>query len=144
MHRLESFLKIITPLGAVIAFFIGIYHYRDTKEDEFKRSYWEKRYDVYEHLSQMSSHIANAGSQLELDSFKHQFHVLHSGRLILVQDLHVFNAVESFGKTLNSAVFPDSLNSLHLKARNIGQACRASLKETWEPVPVSELKEMEE
>ena len=35
---LETILKIATPIGAIVAFLIGIYHYRDSQAEEFKKT----------------------------------------------------------------------------------------------------------
>ena len=143
MDRMETFFKIATPLGAIIAFLVGIYHYRDTRNEEFRKAYWDKRYNVYEEVSHLASRVANAGSQDQLDSVKSDFWILYTGKSMLVEDLHVYDALKSYGRTLNRAVFPDSMPVLQEKAHLISKACRISLKETWEPVPVNEIKAME-
>ncbi len=140
---IEQFLKVATPIGAIVAFGIGIYHYRDSQAEDFKRTYWEKRYSVYEDACLVSSQLANVSSQAALDSLKSSFWITFTGKSMLVADEHVFNAMTSFGESLNDAVYPDSLNVLITKAHAISKACRTSLKETWEPVPVNELKSME-
>lgn len=143
-NQLETVFKIATPIGAVIAFLIGIYHYRNTQAEEFKRTYWEKRFQVYEDVCQLSAHIANAKSLWEIDSMKHDFWILYTGKSMLVEDLHVYNALKSFGRTLDHIAYPDSMPVLQNKAHMISHACRKSLKETWEPVPVSEIKSLDE
>jgi len=142
-RQLDKFFKIVTPIGAIVAFCIGIYHYRDSQAEDFKRAYWEKRYVVYEEICQLSAQVANANSSMQLDSMKREYWVAFTGKSMLVEDLHVYDAMTSFGSSLNHAVYPDSLLQLVRKAHAISRACRTSLKETWEPVPVSELKAME-
>jgi len=139
----EKFLKIATPVGAIIAFVLGIYHYRDSQAEDFKRTYWEKRYSVYEQATLVSSQAANANSQAALDSLKPLYWITFTGKSMLVEDLHVYNAMTSFGESLNRATYPDSMKVLITKAHAISRACRTSLKETWEPVPVTELNAME-
>lgn len=141
---IEKLLKIATPIGAIIAFVLGIYHYRDSQAEDFKRTYWEKRYNVYEEACLVSSQLANVTSQAQLDSLKSSYWITFTGKSMLVEDLHVYDAMTSFGQSLNRAVYPDSLKILISKAHVISRACRTSLKETWEPVPVSELKSMEQ
>jgi len=140
---IEKLLKVATPIGAIIAFGLGIYHYRDSQAEDFKRTYWEKRYNVYEEACLVSSKLANVTSQAQLDSLKSSYWITFTGKSMLVEDLHVYDAMTSFGETLNKALYPDSLKVLISKAHAISRACRTSLKETWEPVPVSELKSME-
>ncbi|HEX5112958.1 MAG TPA: hypothetical protein VFV79_08930 [Saprospiraceae bacterium] len=140
---LEQFLKIGTPIGAIVAFVIGVYHYRDSQAEDFKRTYWEKRYAVYEQATLVSSQAANANSQEQLDSLKPLYWITFTGKSMLVEDLHVFNAMTSFGESMNRALYPDSMKILISKAHAISKACRTSLKETWEPVPLVELEAME-
>ena len=140
---LEQFLKIATPIGAIVAFGIGIYHYRDSQAEDFKRTYWEKRYAVYEEACLVSSQLANVSSQAELDSLRSSYWITFTGKSMLVEDLHVYDAMSSFGQSLDHAVYPDSLKILIAKSHDISRACRTSLKETWEPVPLIELKAME-
>jgi hypothetical protein len=42
LSGLETFLKFATPIGAVIAFLIGIYHYRATEETKFEQASGKK------------------------------------------------------------------------------------------------------
>jgi hypothetical protein len=140
---IEKWLKVATPIGAIIAFVLGIYHYRDSQAEDFKRTYWEKRYNVYEEACLVSSQLANVTSQAQLDSLKSSYWITFTGKSMLVEDLHVYDAMTSFGESLNQALYPDSMKVLISKAHAISRACRTSLKETWEPVPVSELKSME-
>ena len=142
-HSIQHLFKIATPIGAIIAFGLGVYHYRDTQAEDFKRTYWEKRYKVYEEACLVSSQAANASSQAELDSLKSQYWITFTGKSMLVEDLHVYNAMTSFGESLNRALYPDSMKILISKAHAISKTCRTSLKETWEPVPLVELEAME-
>ena len=91
----------------------------------------------------VSSQLANATDTIQFDSLKNQFWVLYSGTAMLVEDDHVHKAMYLFGETLNRAEYPDSLPPLQTKAHDISHACRKSLKETWEPVPVSEIQTMD-
>ncbi len=142
-ESLEKIFKAATPIGAIVAFGIGIYHYRDSQAEDFKRVYWEKRYDVYKEICLISSEAANVTSASELDSARKEFWTAFTGKSMLVEDLHVYDALTSFGSSLNSASYPDSLRLLVTKAHAISRACRTSLKETWEPVPVGEIKALE-
>jgi len=142
-NSLEQFFRFATPIGAIVAFGIGIYHYRDSQAEDFKRTYWEKRYAVYEQATLVSSQAANANSQSALDSIKPLYWITFTGKSMLVEDLHVYDAMTSFGESLNRALYPDSMKILIKKAHAISRACRTSLKETWEPVPLNELEAME-
>ncbi len=144
LDRLETVFKIFTPVGAIVAFLVGIYHYRDTRSEDFRKAYWDKRYNVYEELSTISSRIANATDSVDMDSLKRHFWILYSGKSIMVEDLHVMNSLKSFASSLAPTAYPDSLHVLRKKSHIIAHACRISLKETWDPVSVQEIKTLDE
>jgi len=144
LSGLETFLKFATPIGAIIAFLVGIYHYRDEQAEEFKKEYWNKRYDVYEELNVLASAISNTKNLPQFDSLSTAFWILYRGKTVLVEDKHVYDAMKSFGESMKHATLPDSLHTLQTKAVTLGNACRLSLKETWEPIPVSEIRTINE
>lgn len=140
---LETFLKLVTPIGAVIAFLVGIYHYKDTKTQEFKKEFWLKRYELYQEVNDLTSEIANTTDSIRYDSLSREFWTLYWGKSILLEDKHVFHAMQSFGTSLKKEIEPDSMKALQNKSMLLGHACRLSLKETWEPIPIKELEEMD-
>ena len=141
---LETTLKIATPIGAIVAFLIGIYHYRDSQAEEFKKTYWEKRYKMYEEISHLAGQLSHPTSKAAFDSLGHEFAVLYAGKSVLVEDTHVARAMQSFRATMKRAVYPDSLERVKAEATRISHACRLSLQETWEPVPILEIKTMDQ
>jgi len=141
---LETFLKFATPIGAIIVFLVGIWHYKDSLSEEFKKEYWKKRYEVYEQLNDLAASIASTDDPSISDSLSREFWIMYRGRIILVEDKHVYEAMKSYGETLDHAKIPDSLHTLQRKAIDLANACRLSLKETWEPVPLNEIRTMNE
>lgn len=136
ISMLEGFLRFATPLGAVIAFLVGIYHYQDMKREEFKKEFWEYRYEVYKHLTDITSSIANTTDTLTHDSLSREFWIVFWGKSILIEDREVYESMRDFGRSLDHAVLPDSLFVLRKSALHVSNACRQSLRSTWEPVPL--------
>jgi hypothetical protein len=133
---IEDFFRLATPVGAIIAFLIGVYHYRDAKAEEFKKEFWEKRYAVYEELSELTSRIANQSDTTSIDSLSEAFWTMYWGKVVLVEDKNVYEAIRDFGRTLDHVKLPDSTYMLREKSINVSNACRQSLNNTWQPIPL--------
>jgi len=142
--RLENWLKIITPLGAIAVFAAGIYQYKDTQHEEFRRIYWESRLEVYRELVTATSTVVNTPDSTARERAVQDFWEIYWGHIVLVEDRHVYEAMRSFGASLERAVYPDSLPALRLKSLHVGQACRLSLQETWAPIPASLIRSINE
>lgn len=133
---LEALLRYATPLGAITAFLVGIYHYQDTKREEFKKEFWERRYEVYNHLTDVTASIANTPDSVSFDSLCREFWIIFWGKSILIEDREVYESMRDFGTSIDRAVLPDSVFILREKALHVSNSCRQSLRSTWEPVPL--------
>jgi len=143
-QKLENVLRIATPIGAIFVFLVGLFQYRNTQEDDFRRSFWQNRYDAYKELVNSASGCVNAPDDTARIAAAAEFWTAYWGHITLVEDHHVYKAMREFGMTLDRAIFPDSVGILRHKAYSLGQACRTSLQETWAPVPLEAIRKMDE
>ena len=141
--RIQQFVRFAAPIGALVVFINGVVQYRNSQEDDFRRTYWQIRYDNYKNLVASTSAVANAPDSLSHAEAGRVFWQNYWGEIVMVEDHHVYGAMRDFGQALDRAVYPDSLETLRMKSYHVGQACRRSLEETWSPVPIKQIRSLE-
>jgi hypothetical protein len=138
--RYERLTKIITVLGAVVAFAWGLYQYVDARKMEFRKGFWEKQFTLYSRASKAAAEIAIAPDLESVKKERAEFWTLYWGELSIVESKGVHDAMVEFGKGLSELeANPERPGSLKQKSYFLARACRESLKTTWEPVPLDDI-----
>jgi hypothetical protein len=144
--RLESLLKISSPLLAVAVFFWGIYTYRDTAEKsaereiaeakraaetrriEATRPYLDKQLTLYTEATKVTATIATSPDPLEVKRATKRFRELYWGELALVERDSVAKAMVAFRVALDAGSMQALLAPLAL---DLAHACRDELALSW-------------
>ena len=159
---MENKIKIISVILALLTIISGIYQYKKTSDENFKKAFWEKRYDLYTQAINHTSDIANSNSLKESEKSRKEFWKLYWGNMSLIEDSSTEQAMVKFGKFLSACesgvitqekCFEDSSNNDNLgftvyRSENLkrlsfelAHCARDSLKNTWDPVGIESLKE---
>lgn len=139
MKFLDVFVKIITPLLAIVSFVWGIYQYRVSKENDYRNTLYKQQYDIYSELLNVTADIAvtepdSTGTKKFKDAVQ-QFDHLYFGRMHLIQNDAVINKMEQFYlsvqnyKDVNRSIGKDSIQNLSILLAN---TCKKSLQATKE------------
>lgn len=144
MHFLISIGELDLIIGMVIASFtagVGIIKYHKTRKEEFEKEFWKKRYEHYERILELTSAIAVADKLSDVKQQIKEFRQYYWGKLAMIENQVVLNAMVDFGLELDRLELqtePD-LDPLKIHTYNLARACRKSLQETWEPVPLDDI-----
>ncbi|MDM0037498.1 hypothetical protein QTH89_13820 [Variovorax sp. J22G21] len=132
---LESTLKILTTIGAVIAFGWGAYQFlltqrgqAETRRVEATRPFLDRQLKLYTDATQAASTMATSKSPQEVAAARSKFFLLFWGELVMVEDRHVESAMVEFRDALNAGKAGAELEQLSLR---LARACRNSLAESW-------------
>jgi hypothetical protein len=130
---LESWVKILTLAGAVVAFIWGVYQFKsnqrnqaETRRIEAKRPFLDWQLKLYTEATQAAATISTSSSKEEIDSAKLRFWSLYWGELALVEDKHVEAAMVQLGSAIDQGKVGKEVQTLSL---NLTHACRDSLAE---------------
>ena len=144
--RIESVLKLVSPLLAIAAFFWGIYTYREnarqqlvreaneadriayTRRIEATRFYLDKQLPLLTEATKITVTIATSPDGKEIQKATKRFWELYWGELSLVERGGVEAAMVRFGEALNAKKGQDELAPLALK---LSHACRDELAISW-------------
>ena len=145
-NRVETWLKIVSPLLAIAAFLWGIYTYRDaarqqlertsieadhiaqTRRIEATRPYLDTQLALYIEATQVTAIIATSKDEKEVEENKQRFRELYWGELALVEHGKVIQAMIAFHVALDSNKEQSELARLAL---NLAHACREELAISW-------------
>ncbi|CAN7739996.1 hypothetical protein LJR084_006543 [Variovorax sp. LjRoot84] len=132
---LESTLKILTAMGAVVAFCWGAYQFlltqrgqAETRRVEATRPFLDRQLKLYTDATQAASTMATSKSPEEVAAARSRFLLLFWGELVMVEDRHVESAMVEFRDALNAGKKGPELEQLSLR---LARACRDSLAESW-------------
>lgn len=132
---LESWIKILTVVGAVIAFFWGAYQFlitqrgqAETRRIEATRPFLDRQLKLYTEATQAAATLATSSSKDELSSAKERFWSLYWGELALVEDKRVEAAMVQLGRAIEQGKIGNEIHGLSL---DLAHACRDSLAESW-------------
>ena len=145
-NRLETWLKIVSPLLAIAAFFWGIYTYRDaerqqleqvsieaariaeTRRIEATRPFLDKQLSLYTEATRVTAIIATSTISSEVEAATLRFYELYWGELALVERGKVVQAMIKFREALDDNQTQDKLVRLSL---DLAHACREELAISW-------------
>ncbi|WP_430411029.1 hypothetical protein [Kordia sp.] len=130
-------------LIAVTTAIFGIIKFSQTKKEEFKKEFWQKRYENYERVLELASKIAVTENLEKTPEEIVEFRQYYWGKLSMIEDQQVYDAMIQFENKLKYLEGSESNDFSELKnaSYDLARACRNSLKETWEPVILEDLKD---
>lgn len=133
--RLESSLKVLASLVALIGLFWGMFTYFDSKEREFEtrrleatRPFLERQLELYTHATRAAATLAASEDAAARAAASKRFWELYWGELALVEDQEVERAMVALGRGLRNDVGASQLQQMSL---NLAHACRESLAKSW-------------
>lgn len=139
-NRFLPYLPITTALAAVAGLLIGIYQFnrqqveqsiRDqrARQQEIVKPYLAKQIDSYLEVSKTASQIASTRDTREQQKLYTQLSEQIDGSLIVLADSNVVEAAIDFKRKYDDYLAdPQIERELRLSVRELGAACRASLK----------------
>ena len=132
---LESALKILTTIGAGVAFCWGAYQFlltqrgqAETRRVEATRPFLDRQLKLYTDATQAASTMATSKSLEEVDAAKNRFFQLFWGELVMVEDRRVESAMVDFRDAIHTGKKGLQLEQSSLR---LARACRDSLAESW-------------
>jgi hypothetical protein len=132
---LESTLKILTAIGAVIAFCWGAYQFlltqrgqAETRRVEATRPFLDRQLTLYTDATRAAATMATSTSPEEIAAAKNKFFLLFWGELVMVEDRDVETAMVEFRDALNQGKEGAELEQFSLR---LARACRNSLARSW-------------
>ena len=132
---LEAWIKILTLVGAVVAFFWGAYQFLSTQRNqaetrriEATRPFLDRQLKLYTEATQAAATLATSPSKEEISSAKQRFWSLYWGELALVEDKRVEAAMVQLGRAIEQGKVGSEIQALSL---SLAHACRDSLAESW-------------
>ena len=81
----------------------GIYQYSHSKEQEFRRAFWEKQFGLYNEVTEFAAKIAAADDLKSVENERLSFWHLYWGRMSIVENQAVFDAMVAFGGALKES-----------------------------------------
>lgn len=132
-----AWLGVIATMVTVI---IGIIQYNHSKDQEFRKAFWEKQYQLYSEVTDLAARISVADDLDNVIDERAKFWHLYYGKMSIVENKAVYDAMVAFGKRLESLEKSgETAYELRAFAYSLARACRESLKQTWEPVPLDDI-----
>jgi len=139
-RRFENRVKLAAGLFAIVTFAWGVWQYRGTQRGQFQQRFWEERYKLYSEACQAAASIATAKSVEDTEMEQMAFWRLYWGRLSIVENRGVKDAMVAYGRELSNVQKGKSKpDSLRLLSYTLARECRMSLQQTWEPVDLDDL-----
>lgn len=137
LKRAELWLKAVGLLLTLATIVFGLFQYFHQlsyeNSMEFKRKFWENQIEVYSNACKYAGLIANYSNQEEFEKHVKSFNALYWGKMIMVDDSVVENAMKEFYLAIKDFNPQDkkSGNKLKYKADQLANACRTSSFDTW-------------
>ena len=132
---LDTWVKVLTLVGAVVAFVWGAYQFlatqrtqAETRRIEATRPFLERQLKLYTEATQSAATMATSSSKEEVASATQRFWSLFWGELALVEDKRVEAAMVQFGRALDEGKTGNELRGVSLE---LAHACRDSLADSW-------------
>lgn len=135
---LESTIKVLSILGAVITFAWGVYQYtegeklqRETRRIEATKPYLERQLNAYSEAVRSASSIVTAMAlkrEKDRTASERRFWEIYYGDFALVEDAFTAAAMKAFGDALKQKAPEEKLTELALELARI---CRNSLATSW-------------
>jgi len=140
---LESLLDAIPYMMTVITISIGIYQYWDKRKQDYRRQIWEEQKQLYFQATKAASRIALFETLDNSLEDRKIFWTLYYGQLAILENRAVELAMKNYGDLLEdmeTGTIDYSKSMLQNMSLNLAIACRNSLKETWKPITLDDLK----
>jgi hypothetical protein len=129
-HLLDALevLSKLAPIGALAVFLFGIWKYRSSSEQSFKRPFWEKQLELYVEATSAAAILCSATVEDDWAKAKQEFLRLYFGPLCLVESNEVAGAMHSIKTELDSTNFADrNVAILKPLCFNLNSECRKSV-----------------
>jgi hypothetical protein len=133
--NLDSWLKTLAYLGAVVVFAWGVIQFFavrasqvETRRIEATKPFLERQLKLYTDATQAAATLATSNDPAELDSARKKFWSLYWGELALVEDRRVEAAMVELGRAFEAGGAGEELQPHSLA---LAHACRDSLAESW-------------
>jgi len=131
----ESWIKLLTLLGAVVTFAWGVYQFflnqrlqAETRRIEATKPFLDRQLKLYTDATQAAATIATSNAEDEIIAAHKRFWSLYWGELALVEDKRVEAAMVQLGNALHRKDTRENIQGLSLA---LAHACRGSLAESW-------------
>jgi hypothetical protein len=155
---LENKIKLISVIIALLVAITGIIQYTSTRNENFRKAFWEKRYELYNKVIETASDIANSKGLRESEDLRRDFWKYYWGNLSLIEDKTMEGAMVNFGtllsecetgeKTGKKCFYDSDTNTtkandyvgLRQRSHTLAQCAKESLRKTWDPVSLTKNK----
>lgn len=138
--KVESWLKVLAPLGAMIAFGVGVLQYVVNNNNEFRKAFWKEQYTLYGEVCEHAAAISVAGGIDGAGESRVRFWKLYYGRLSILEHPEVKQAMMDYGSQLRKVEKGEaSTESLQPWSYRLARACRESLRKTWNPADLGDV-----
>jgi hypothetical protein len=139
-ERFENWFKVLTALGAVVAFGAGFWQYISTNSSEFRKAIWKEQYALYQEATASAAAVAIANKIDDVQGERAKFWELYWGKLSILEHPEVKQAMIDYGGQLREVEAgkapPKTLEQLSYR---LARACRESLRKTWNPADLGDL-----
>src|SRR5262245_58459724 len=144
--RLETAVRLVSPILAIAAFAWGIYTYRhasqqelarraadaertaETRRIEATRPYLDRQLALYTEATRITATVATSADKAAVAAARRRFEELYWGELALVERNQVASAMKAFRSALESDASQEQLAPLAL---DLAHACRDELAASW-------------
>lgn len=132
-------LSFIGPSLVFLGLLVGGCQYRETKEREFKRAFWEQQLDVYDSVARSAARLVAPGDTAGREAEYQKFMTLYNGPLLMVADsVTAYKVRDFYSELINYRSNPGHHREAAEAARAMSAAFRDQLRFTWE-VPLNQL-----
>ncbi len=136
----ENVGKLLATLIAVATIIIGFVQYRTTTENEFRKTFWSKQFELYDKACTAAATIAKADDIEQVKEERKLFWQLYWGSLSMVEHKEVKIAMVNYGEQLKQCESKTTHPStLLLLSYELARACRLSLAQTWNPADLKDI-----
>jgi hypothetical protein len=129
-ERIETILKVLVGIVAVVTVGVGIYEYKTTNERNFYFAYWSKKIDTYATLCREAAAVA--ADQNDQSSVK-EFFTAYRG-LIIRDDPEVIHKAQEIFESIRGwkqgQQFP--ADALERKSIELAEACALGIRKSWD------------
>lgn len=141
--RWNDLVKAVPLLAVLVTAIFGLVQYRATREEEFRKTFWEAQRRVYDEALSAVAAIAAAKNLATTKAQQATFWSLYWGRMAGVEDWAVERAMIGFGEMLRDKdcdpkCFETPAGEHHTRlqgaALDVAHCVRSSLARTWAPV----------
>jgi hypothetical protein len=165
-RRFQAVMLVVSTIGAVVVFFIGLHRYRAEQADliqrrveaeqwardrEFRRDLWLRQLDMLSKVAGTASHIAamvDDGESTAFDATVQAYEQLYWGNITFIDDPNLVRAMDALRNEIRyyrQGLEPlDGLSAadkVKQRAHGVAIACRVAIRKSGEgylPLPGAE------